>query len=127
MYYKECPYCGNLDPKGTNTCSKCGAGYQADVQLVCFNCRNRLPPNNKYCGVCGTSIVPQETQQIQPVIIQQPINQPIPQQPVVNNYFKPPKQKTTFVVERKRRSCLFDIFMICITGGLWIIWMLIRR
>ena len=27
---------------------------------------------------------------------------------------------------RRRRSLLFDIFMICITGGLWIIWMILR-
>lgn len=27
---------------------------------------------------------------------------------------------------RKKHSILFDIFMICITGGLWIIWMIVR-
>jgi len=27
---------------------------------------------------------------------------------------------------KRKYSLLFDIFMICITGGLWIIWMLIR-
>lgn len=27
---------------------------------------------------------------------------------------------------RKKHSILFDLFMICITGGLWIIWMIIR-
>ena len=27
---------------------------------------------------------------------------------------------------RRKRSLLFDIFMICITGGLWIIWMILR-
>ncbi|MDR2656364.1 MAG: zinc ribbon domain-containing protein [Oscillospiraceae bacterium] len=27
---------------------------------------------------------------------------------------------------RHRRSVLFDILMICITGGLWIIWMIFR-
>ena len=27
---------------------------------------------------------------------------------------------------RRRYSLLFDIFMICITGGLWIIWMILR-
>lgn len=27
---------------------------------------------------------------------------------------------------RRRHSILFDLFMICITGGLWIIWMIIR-
>ncbi|MBR4296116.1 MAG: zinc ribbon domain-containing protein [Clostridia bacterium] len=27
---------------------------------------------------------------------------------------------------RRRHSLLFDIFMICVTGGLWIIWMILR-
>ena len=27
---------------------------------------------------------------------------------------------------RRKRSLLFDIIMICLTGGLWIIWMIIR-
>jgi len=26
----------------------------------------------------------------------------------------------------RRHSLLFDLFMICITGGLWLIWMIIR-
>ncbi len=29
-------------------------------------------------------------------------------------------------LNRKRHSILFDLFMIFITGGLWIIWMIIR-
>lgn len=29
--------------------------------------------------------------------------------------------------EKKNRSCLWNIFMFCITGGLWLIWMLIRN
>ena len=27
---------------------------------------------------------------------------------------------------RRRHSFLFDLFMICMTGGLWIIWMILR-
>lgn len=27
---------------------------------------------------------------------------------------------------RRKRSLIFDIFMICITGGLWIFWMIFR-
>lgn len=27
---------------------------------------------------------------------------------------------------RKKHSILFDLFMICITGGFWIIWMIFR-
>ena len=135
MYLQECSYCGNIDFLGTGSCTKCGAQYSGNEQKICIKCRNKILGNSIFCGMCGTSIVPQQAPQIQPVYIQQPVQQVqpviqtqyVPQQPVVNNYYKPPKTKTVQVVERKRRSCLFDLFMILITGGLWIIWMIIRR
>ncbi len=38
--------------------------------------------------------------------------------------------KSTAIVKPKKRytffSFLFDVFMICITGGLWLIWMILR-
>lgn len=34
---------------------------------------------------------------------------------------------TSHVVKTKNRSCLWNLFMIMITGGLWIIWMLVRK
>ena len=34
---------------------------------------------------------------------------------------------TSHVVKTKSRSCLWNLFMIMITGGLWIIWMLVRK
>ena len=30
-------------------------------------------------------------------------------------------------VESESRSCLWNLFMLAITGGLWLIWMLVRR
>ena len=36
-------------------------------------------------------------------------------------------KQNIYINSRPRRSCLFDLFMIVITGGLWLIWMLIRR
>lgn len=29
--------------------------------------------------------------------------------------------------QSKRRSCLWNTFMFCITAGLWLIWMLVRK
>lgn len=34
---------------------------------------------------------------------------------------------TSHVVRTKSRSFLWNLFMVCITGGLWLIWMLIRK
>lgn len=34
---------------------------------------------------------------------------------------------TNHVVRTKSRSFLWNLFMVCITGGLWIIWMLVRK
>lgn len=30
-------------------------------------------------------------------------------------------------VKTKSRSCLWNLFMVCITAGIWIIWMLVRK
>lgn len=35
--------------------------------------------------------------------------------------------QTSTYMKSKRRSFLWNLFMILITGGLWIIWMLVRR
>jgi len=132
MYFIECPYCNNVDGHNTGFCTGCGAQYTADAQKLCINCRNRIPVNNKFCGVCGTSIVPQQAPQPQPqpIVAQQPVDQPqnvTPQPTITNNYYTTPNTETNVVIGRKRRSCLFDCFMILITGGIWIIWMLVRR
>lgn len=29
--------------------------------------------------------------------------------------------------EKKRRSCLWNLFMMAVTWGIWLVWMLIRR
>jgi len=34
---------------------------------------------------------------------------------------------TNHVVKSQRRSFLWNLFMICITGGLWLLWMLVRK
>lgn len=32
-----------------------------------------------------------------------------------------------FVVKSKRRSFLWNLFMLCITCGLWLVWMAVRK
>ena len=56
-----------------------------------------------------------------------PYYAPAPQQPVVINNSNNVSSVSSVRYGRKRRSFLVDLFMICITGGLWIIWMLVRR
>jgi len=127
MYFVECAYCGKVDNHNAGRCTGCGAQYTADAQKLCNSCKHRIPLNNKFCGICGTSIAPQQI--VQQEALQQPINQPqnIPQQPVIINNYTTPTTETKIVVEKKRRSCLFDCFMIFITCGFWIIWMIVRR
>ena len=132
MFLIECQYCGNVDSNSANCCTKCGAPYATDLQKICINCRHKIIGKEVFCRICGISTVPQRTPkqappqppqpQIQPIYIQQPI--------ITNDCCNQPnkKQKKQKVyIERKRPSCLFDIFMLLITGGLWAIWMFIRR
>jgi len=92
MFNVECPYCGNIDSNGTASCTKCGAQYTTDAQKVCINCRNKIIGSNTFCGVCGTSIIPQQTQQpiqqAQPMYVQQPVQQQTPQ--VINVHVAAP-------------------------------------
>lgn len=94
-------------------CTKCGKELFEEA-IVC-----------PYCGVPTKNYQPQQVQQSsQNYAVAPPPYYPPTQQPnitVVN------RNVNKNIVGRKRRSILFDIFMICITGGLWIIWMIIRR
>ena len=49
-------------------------------------------------------------------------NQPI----IINNNNSASSSASVGGRVRRRHSVLFDIFMIFITGGLWIIWMILR-
>jgi len=91
-------------------CSGCGAQNTIDYGYT-VRC--------EYCG----SIIGSQSPPIQSVDVEQTLNT----QPVINNYYTSPNTDTNVVIGRKRRSCLFDCFMILITCGLWIIWMIVRR
>lgn len=87
-------------------CSKCGSSID-DSAVVCIHCgvaTQNMPNNHQY---------------------QQPYNQPI----VINNTSSSSSSAAASAAAGypyRRRSLLFDIFMILITGGLWIIWMIFR-
>jgi hypothetical protein len=45
-------------------------------------------------------------------------------------YQKGTNMDVVYVQDRRGRSCmamLFDVFMLLITGGFWVIWMIIRK
>ena len=84
-------------------CSKCGKEIDNEA-VVCI-----------HCG-CATQKFREDKQKEQPIII--------------NNNNSASSSAAAAAAAggrvRRRRSLLFDIFMICITGGLWIIWMIFR-
>lgn len=69
-----------------------------------------------YCGCATEKYHKQESTKDQPIIINN------------NNSASSSAAAAAAVGGRVKRkySLLFDIFMICMTGGLWIIWMLLR-
>ncbi len=83
-------------------CSKCGKEIN-DEAIVCV-----------HCG-CPTANYQQTNKDKE---------QPI----IINNNNSASSSAVAAVGGRVRRrySLLFDIFMICLTGGLWIIWMILR-
>ena len=88
-------------------CSKCGKEIN-DEAVVCV-----------HCG-CATANYQQDNKQKE---------QPI----IINNNNSASSSASASAAAavgvgrvRRKHSFLFDLFMICITGGLWIIWMLIR-
>ena len=85
-------------------CSKCGKEIN-DEAVVCV-----------HCGCATEKMRQQESVKDQPIIINN------------NNSASSSAAASAAVVGRvrRKRSLLFDLFMICITGGLWIIWMFIR-
>jgi uncharacterized membrane protein YvbJ len=83
-------------------CSKCGKEID-DSAVVCVNCGVQTQNFNKI------------NQQQQPIII--------------NNSSSSSASSSAAALNggiRRRHSLLLDIFMICITCGIWIIWMVSR-
>ncbi len=89
-------------------CIKCGKDI-LDTAVICIHCGSPTPNFNSY----NNSNV-------------QPQTQPI----IINNSSSSSASAAAAASAsgpmRRHHSILFDIFMIFITGGLWIIWMLLR-
>ena len=85
-------------------CSKCGKEIN-DEAVVCV-----------HCGCATANMQKQEKEKDQPIIINN------------NNSAASSAAASAAVGGRVRRkySLLVDILMICLTGGLWIIWMILR-
>ena len=86
-------------------CSKCGKEIN-DEAVVCI-----------HCGCATNNLKEENKQKDQPIIINN------------NNSTSSSAAASAAAVSgrvRRKYSLLFDIFMICITGGLWIIWMILR-
>jgi len=118
MFNIECPYCHNIDPSGTASCTKCGAQYTVDAQKICITCRNKIVGSNMFCGVCGTSIVPQQAPQqailAQPVYVQQPQMQ---QPQTINVHVTAPPQETPSISGKSRGVALALCIFLGFFGG----------
>ena len=82
----------------------------------CKNCGEKIPEDAIICTKCGRQV--EELKSNKPDNI------------IINNSASSSSSASASSVNqgpiRRKHSILFDIFMICITGGLWIIWMIVR-
>lgn len=152
-YPHFCRYCGATRNPIVPLCEKCGADFRQleatippaspstpqhlsppNVQQVpsyCINCRNQLKPGIKFCGSCGTSLTPSQTQFSTPqsplvkpsspiIAPSAPINYPSsPQQPFYsssNQYFKPSSKP---MMIPKTKSPLMKIVAVMVTIALF--------
>ena len=84
--------------------------------MFCYKCGKEIDDEAVVCIHCGVSTKNMKENDNQKNII-------------INNSASSSTSTTANYCSkkiRKHHSTLFDIFMICITCGLWIIWMLIR-
>ena len=79
----------------------------------CKHCGQKIPEDAVMCTHCGRQV--------------EELKSSKPENIIINNSASSSSSATAVNMKRrKKHSILFDIFMICITGGLWIIWMIIR-
>ena len=80
----------------------------------CKHCGEKIPKDAVICIKCGRQVEELKNNKLDNIII--------------NNSASSSASASNVNSEsiRKKHSILFDLFMICITGGLWIIWMIIR-
>ena len=95
-------------------CVSCG-------KFICSECNTEI--NNKnYCKKCIAELFEENNQQGKKQNYDSELNNTVQPNIIIKN-----TNKNIIVGRvRRKRSVLFDLFMICITGGLWIIWMIFR-
>lgn len=111
----------HAEKEAAGTCTYCGKPFcsdcliEIDGKMVC-----KSDVNNVYQESKKTSSTPKYQYRPSPAYQAQPPSAP----PIIINNKN--VNKNTVGKVRRKRSCLFDAFMICITCGLWIIWMIFR-
>lgn len=80
----------------------------------CKYCGEKIPEDAVMCTHCGRQVEELKSSKPDNIII----NNSASSSASASNINQGPI--------RRKHSILFDLFMICITGGLWIIWMIIR-
>ena len=84
--------------------------------MYCHKCGKEIDDEAVVCVNCGVSTKNMQSQDnSQPVIINNS-----------SSSSSSASAAATSVKIQRKRSLLFDIIMICLTGGLWIIWMIVR-
>lgn len=82
----------------------------------CKYCGEKMPEDAVICTKCGRQVEEIKSSKTDNIVI--------------NNSASSSSSASASNINqyqiKKKHSILFDIFMICITGGLWIIWMIIR-
>jgi len=82
--------------------------------MFCSKCGKEIDDSAVVCIFCGVATQNMKTHYAQ--------NQPI----IINNSASSSAAASALSGIRRRYSLAFDIFMILITGGIWIIWMIFR-
>lgn len=87
--------------------------FEGVKTMYCQKCGKEIDNEAVVCVFCGvaTSNMQKNSNSSQPIVI---------------NNSAAASSSAIAHGGRRRHSILFDIFMICITGGLWIIWMIFR-
>ena len=93
--------------------------YFGGITMFCSKCGKEIDNEAVVCVHCGC---PTQNYQNDKQTKDQPI--------IINNNNSASSSAAAAAAAggrvRRKHSLLFDLFMICITGGLWIIWMILR-
>lgn len=103
-------------------CNECGKEV-SDRATSCPGCGAPIS-NTKYCKYCGKQIekdcvvCPKCGKQVESLRDDKNI--------VINNSASASSISTMPGKKKKKYNILLDLLLICFTGGLWIIWMIVR-